>query len=352
MQSLLGQFYSRIKGSQEDIASEGLTYILQRSKSARLAINRIFKSDCGLDFGDLNFRTQKIGGNLERPDISGYDNDGKEVLILEAKFWASLTDNQPLEYLNRIQKNSALIFICPTLRVRPIFDELLKRLKATEISFNQDNDSHSISFENDKYMMVKTWNEILGTIKVQLVQDNEQTLISDIDQIIGFCDTIDSNAFLPIQSDDLSPKYAKRNNSYYDLIDKVVDELKKRKFVDTNRLKATPQKYGYTRYLKTERLGISLNLKFDFWASHADTPFWISFRDNTTLETWSTTDELKKACKNVSSQFGFNTYKTNSGEIFIALFPIIDKTEDIVINDLTDQIITLLNELDRQMNYG
>ena len=82
MQSLLGQFYSRIKGSQEDIASEGLTYVLQRSKSARLAINKIIKSDCDLDLEDLTFSTQKSGDNLERPDISGYDTKGKEVLIL------------------------------------------------------------------------------------------------------------------------------------------------------------------------------------------------------------------------------------------------------------------------------
>ena len=53
MQSLLGQFYSSIKGSQEYIASEVLTYVLQRSKSAQLAINKIIKSDCDLDFKDL-----------------------------------------------------------------------------------------------------------------------------------------------------------------------------------------------------------------------------------------------------------------------------------------------------------
>lgn len=50
MQSLLGQFYSRIKGSQEDIASEGLTYILQRSQVARKAIYKMVKNDCNLDF--------------------------------------------------------------------------------------------------------------------------------------------------------------------------------------------------------------------------------------------------------------------------------------------------------------
>jgi hypothetical protein len=39
MESLLGQFYTRIKGSQEDIASESLTYILQRSVKAKNTIN-------------------------------------------------------------------------------------------------------------------------------------------------------------------------------------------------------------------------------------------------------------------------------------------------------------------------
>lgn len=65
MQSLLGQFYSRIKGSQEDIASEGLTYILQRSEAARLAINKVIKADCQINFTELSYRTQKIGENKE-----------------------------------------------------------------------------------------------------------------------------------------------------------------------------------------------------------------------------------------------------------------------------------------------
>ena len=41
MESLLGQFYNRIKGSQEDIASEGLTYIHNKSIRARQTINQI-----------------------------------------------------------------------------------------------------------------------------------------------------------------------------------------------------------------------------------------------------------------------------------------------------------------------
>ena len=43
MQSLLRWFYNRIKGSQEDIASEGLVYILKQSLESRKAIQQIVR---------------------------------------------------------------------------------------------------------------------------------------------------------------------------------------------------------------------------------------------------------------------------------------------------------------------
>jgi hypothetical protein len=69
MASLLGQFYTRIKGSQEDIASEGLAYILQRSISVRKALNKIIQIESGIEFEDINYITQNVGEKLERPDI-------------------------------------------------------------------------------------------------------------------------------------------------------------------------------------------------------------------------------------------------------------------------------------------
>ncbi len=94
MQSLLGQFYHKIKISQEDLASESLVYILNKSARARQAINKIVRWNTGLEFSDLIYQTQNVGKNLERPDISGINNQGNEVLLIEAKLWASLTSNQ------------------------------------------------------------------------------------------------------------------------------------------------------------------------------------------------------------------------------------------------------------------
>jgi len=94
----------------------GLAYILQSSESARGEINRYIFQKTDIKLGNINYVTQNAGQKLERPDISGFNEDGKEVIIFEAKFWASLTKNQPVAYLDRLGDNSVLIFICPKLR--------------------------------------------------------------------------------------------------------------------------------------------------------------------------------------------------------------------------------------------
>jgi hypothetical protein len=338
MASLLGQFYNKIKGSQEDIASEGLAYILQHSKSAKNALQKIIKLESGLNFQDINYTTQNVGEKLERTDISGYNFDNQEVIILEAKFWASLTDNQPIGYLERLSANSILLFICPTLRVSPIFNEVQKRISDAKLDFDSNPNGYSIKLANDKSVVVKTWNEILGAIRLQLIQDNDQYL-SDIDQIIGFCETVDSNAFMPFHSKDFSPSNAKRINSFYDIADKVINELRKHKMADTTRLKATPQRNGYSRYFRIDKLGVALNVRFDFWEKVADTPFWIYFGWDHQRD-----EHLKKLIKIIASKRSIITYENNNN-LYLPLFPVVEQTEDIVVKNITEQIISLYKEL-------
>jgi len=345
MASLLGQFYNRIRGSQEDIASEGLAYILQHSKSARNALQKIIKLESGLDFEDINYTTQNVGEKLERTDISGYNFDNQEVIILEAKFWASLTDNQPIGYLKRLSENSILVFICPTLRVRPVFEEIKKRIFDAKLEFESNPDSHFIKLAKNKSVVVKTWNEILGTIRLQLVQDNDQYL-SDIDQIIGFCETVDSNAFMPFQREDFSPSKAKRINSFYDIADKVISELEKRGFANTTGLKTTPQRCGYTRYFKMGTMASALNVRFDYWEKVADTPFWFCFYGNTTKgDKWIQNEHFKKEIKNIASKYSVITYESNKKELFLPIFPVVEQTEDVVVRNIVEEIIKLNNEL-------
>jgi hypothetical protein len=349
MESLLGQFYNRIKGSQEDIASESLTYILSKSSRARQAINQIVKLDTGLNFADLTFQTQVTGDNLERPDISGINADGKEKLLIEAKFWASLTSNQPNEYLKRLGENSVLIFLVPSLRVRAVFDEVYRRIKEEFNNVDIENERQKIKIVNsNKYVLVKSWNEILNSVKFELIQENNQTLLSDIDQIIGFCDAIDNDSFHPIVDDDLSPAIPKRIMSYYDIVDKVVDEIKNRlDFASTKGLNRSRHKYGYRRYFTINKIGFGIDFELSLWAKKADTPFWLSvgliIKDS---NYWTRTDAFIKVCKNIADKFNLH-FIDKKDDTLISLPPKLNVTEDEVVNDMADKIIKIYMEFEK-----
>lgn len=338
MESLLGQFYSRIRGSQEDIASTGLSYILNKSKGARDALQNVISNDTGINLPDLKYIAQSIGGNLERPDISGVTTtDENERLIIEAKFWASLTENQPLEYLKRIGVSSVLLFICPTLRSRSLYSEIKNRVVQIEIPEKSAND-RLIVLPDNKYILIKTWDEILAVIKSNLVQEGSTSLVSDIDQLIGFCKVIDDNSFLPIQSDDLSPKYPRRLMSYCDLIDNLVEELRNNGKFMTEKLRATPQRDGYVRFGYYEKLALTLYFSMDLWSKNLDTPFWIGFQDS---KNWATTPQLIESCHKAERLIDTKIFQKD--RIYFPIFPKLDVTEDIVIKDMANQIVLLID---------
>ena len=347
MQSLLGQFYNRIKGSQEDIASEGLVYILNQSIESRKTINKIIKDNTNLLFSDLFYQTQNTGKNLERPDISGKNEEGKEVLLIEAKFWASLTPNQPNGYLKRLEKDTVLIFLVPPSRTRIIFKEVESRISENHNDLKLDTENLSLFIPStQQYVIVKSWNQILNSIKSKLEQTNNIALLSDLNQIIGLCESIDSESFQPITDEDLSPKIPKNINSYYIVVDKVVDELKNRNSkITTKGLIKSPQRYGYHRYFATKELGMNFALKLDLWEKCADTPFWLSIH-NINITEWVTTLELEQSLKNICAKYNLTLvpYLNNKG-FFISIKPALFETEDIVVRDLADKIEDLIKAI-------
>ena len=347
MQSLLGQFYNRIKGSQEDIASESLVYILKQSLESRKVINQIVKANTDLTFSDLSFQTQNVGKDLERPDISGKDETGKEVLLIEAKFWASLTHNQPNGYLKRLKDNTVLIFLVPTLRTRTVFEEVKSRILEQNQDLEVDTENLRILIKSsNKHIFIKSWNEVLNSIKSKIEQTSNINLLSDLNQIIGLCETIDQNSFQPITDEDLSPKIPKNINSYYEIVDKVVDELKNRnKGISTKGLVKTPQRYGYHRYFATKELGMNFALKLDLWEKCADTPFWLSISIANEKE-WTTTEQLTQSIESLCVKHNFTLvpYANNKG-FFISVRPILFETEDIVIRNIADKIEKIIEEI-------
>jgi hypothetical protein len=123
----------RYSQSYEDIATDALAYILTTYKSS---YNEMMKFLRGILPGlpDIQFQTQ-VGEGAIRPDMWGYRGLDTFVYI-ENKFWAGLTENQPVSYLYELANHSQptlLLMIVPGAREQMMIGQLTQRLQQAEV---------------------------------------------------------------------------------------------------------------------------------------------------------------------------------------------------------------------------
>ena len=344
-QSLLAHLYPYIKGSQEDIATFSLHYLLSQSIKLNAAFTKFAADTMGIELEErLQYLCQVTGESdeKERPDMVGTDADGVEVALFEMKFYASLTPNQPNTYLNRLRKNNGkgLLFICPMSRKTSLWTKL-QELCGTETT---DVNKYCVTV-NGVNLAITTWSEVLGLLK-QVASTVDNTFIPDIIQLEGYCNQMDSDAFIPFTAMDLSAKMAKMGERYYSVIDEVIDQLIANKTIETSKkgLKATGYRKGYTRSLYIGDYAITLNYDRDMWKipSSVETPFWVAIRD----PEWVQVEHIREYLKTVPDRKKEEWW----GMTFIALEPLQNATFTEVCENLSEQIMQHITQIDALNN--
>jgi hypothetical protein len=87
----------RLSQESENVATSALEFIL-KSEPARSGMMKLLHSVTPELPQRLWFRTQQTEES-SRPDMWGNDDQGKAHVFVENKFWAGLTENQPVSYL-------------------------------------------------------------------------------------------------------------------------------------------------------------------------------------------------------------------------------------------------------------
>ena len=153
-QSLLAHMYSHIRGSQEDIATYSLQYLVSKSAELNRTFTNLLGNSLGKDLGNnLRYSCQAAGEDLERPDMSGANADNEEVVLCEAKFYAALTENQPKEYQHIFRKYPAsYLGWINNATVLPIFaptdaslDEIAKDIEKQILKYVKEIDEDEIA---------------------------------------------------------------------------------------------------------------------------------------------------------------------------------------------------------------
>ena len=341
-ESLLAHLYSRIKGSQEDVATLSLQYILTLSPALKEAFSRLLFNSIKQDYcSGIDYKCQVIGDNKERPDIAGIDNDGKEVFLCEAKFYAGLTSNQPNAYIDRLisdEKGKALIFICPEARRVSLWnkvEELCKTRKDCHIDSVSD---YCLKVDGISLSLI-TWGEIIEALK-SVASASVDLAIPDIKQLEGLCYMMDRTAFIPFSEEDLGPEIAIKEERYYQVIDSLYDKLAANKDIETSTkgFKASPYRYGYSRYIKIN--GFNICIMYSRWAwsqnTSYETPFWFAICD----AEWNQSDLFHQKLKAVKE-----VEKYSSDHIYLALHPALNVPLDDVAEDMMKQILDYISKL-------
>ncbi|MFH1676609.1 MAG: hypothetical protein ABIC40_06245 [bacterium] len=268
----------------ENIATDALAFILHSNESAQTGMMKLLR---GIDANipTLQFRTQKNEGST-RPDMCGF-HETDPCVFIENKFWAGLTDNQPVAYLRQLAgytQPSILLVVCPETRIRTLWRELIQRLKDAEISATDRDLSagivYSIKTEIGPILALTSWAKLLSILELEAADDRNAR--SDLLQLRSLCEAADSEAFIPISSevvtDQRIPAFILQLNS---IIQASVDLAVSESVLRKHRKMGSQADWDgiglYAKFSNMQSVNIWFGTDLTLWKEHGGTPLWLSF---------------------------------------------------------------------------
>ena len=293
----------RFSQVNEDVATDALAFVLHSSEPARNGMMRLLRG-IAPNMSGLRFRTQQTEGRI-RPDMWGY-YDSEPCVFVENKFWAGLTDNQPVSYLRQLAnytQPTVLLVVVPDAREQTLWRELSRRLEVAGISATDREVSsgglvRAVTTEIGPILALTSWTRLLSVLELEVADDPSAR--SDILQLRALCEAADSDAFVPISSEEVSdqrtPTFILQLSSIVRAsVDLAVTEGIL--YISNLQPQASWERIGRYARLSDERgVGVWFGIHLDLWKKHGETPLWLLFSQSEfgralevrpLLETWA-----------------------------------------------------------------
>jgi hypothetical protein len=284
--SLLVQLSLRLSEHPENIATEALTIVLKESQAASLAF-RQFVSLTGVCLPEsISFEAQQCGLDRAIPDLTCVDSNGRKRAVIENKFWAGLTENQPITYIRGLSQSepAIVLFVVPDARRTILWTELVARCSAAGLQLTATTQSPAITFARINplhWLAITSWQNLLEALNSAVVSSRDMATSNDIAQLIGLCNTIDAEAFLPLRPDELSNvELPRRVVNLADVVFEIVYSCEASNYCDRKGLKETNGRYTSGTYLLFGSYGSWFGLHLQLWKAFEISPLWFEFSNN------------------------------------------------------------------------
>lgn len=276
---------NKLKGQIEDTAVEALNYILSNSPAAKNALENILREGCP-EFNSISrVETWETGKKGEIPDLVCYDNEDIKHVLIEAKFWAEMTKNQPNQYLMQLQEekkgeSGVLLFVAPKVRLESLWAELCWRAENREPSFQLITPSESLEVrvastsDRELRLLLTSWSALLDRMETQALKAGEQAAAADIRQLRGLTELAEPVPFVLWSPEELGPAFALRMEGLRRLVDDATSLGKNASFLYPKKI-AKGGAGGYGRAIRLGGMDAWFGVEVLSWAQSHNTPLWL-----------------------------------------------------------------------------
>jgi hypothetical protein len=289
---ILGHLARRFAISEENIATEALSWLL-RAPAARAAVAGLARAaDCTVP-SDLTFVGQVGAEGTGRPDIVGSDAGGVERLIVEAKFGAGLTEQQPGGYLRRLpaDADSILLVVAPSARLPTLWVELLRAVPelagfAPAPSAVGPAGLLHARIGTRTTLALVSWRGLVTRVLDGLRAAEEFTLAQDAEQLLALTEVMDSAAYVPVKPGDLDQRTGHLVHQLERIIDRTYRDIANDPTspAEAYRNRSSHGRIFYGWYLRSRRTRVAVWFGFlpRTWARFGISPLWVQ-----TTSDWS-----------------------------------------------------------------
>lgn len=343
MPSLLAYLASKFSDQNEVVATDALAFILRHSPAAMEALSGLLAEGASQPILVSRVTPQHIAGDESRPDLATFGPGGELTAFIEAKFWAGLTDAQPVEYLRRLEQagGKALLFVVPEERLASMWTELTHRAGAASVA-PQDcgkPDARVAVSAGGVRMAVVAWKRLLSVFSATCLREQDASAVANLDQLSGLVGRFEDEGFGPMTAEDLTDiSLPRRVRALAAIVQSVVAKGEADGLISLTGSRPTHDWTSAGRYFSLLHGNGWIGIDHDAWARYHSSPLWVWFRANE----WSRGHEVRRALAAWETGEQKRMFVNEDDSVSVPLFIRPGAERDEVIDDLVGQ----LRELD------
>ena len=327
--ALLSFIAQRHTTGLEDVVTDALFFILSRSASAMEALSEFLGDEHG-PMPIARAQTWVTDAHGAIPDPACSDEDGNLFALIESKFWAPLTYNQPVTYWQELpaQERTVLLFVAPDYRIDQgtLWDELEAKLREAGHELGPVRRDNGLitapSKDEQRRLMLTTWQLLLDSMAQKAKEDGDTQACLEIAELQGLAASA-TKGDKPTRDDNLKQ-----------LIAESVKHVEQSKWADTKGLSVGQGIDYYGRYLRLAGAFAWLGIDYKAVKRMPEKPLWLSFSGDYEVDVSVTLEGVRSRLKGLAE----TGLEWRNGNVYL---PIVlpagadrDKTLDAIITQL------------------